>query len=118
MQAGQPGTTAFGQSDGKGRSGSASMRLQPSPLDEVWSSVDISDDMLRVASEAVVGRVDIEELLGDTLPKYLADEVSAQSPQHKAGGFAGTAVYTQITASYITHNALAQSLVTRAASAT
>ena len=91
MQAGQPGTTAFAQSDGKGRSGSASMRPQSSPLDEVWSSVDISDDMLRVASEAVVGRVDIEELLGDTLPKYLTDEASAHFPQHKPGSFAGSA---------------------------
>ncbi|KAK9867286.1 hypothetical protein WJX84_011686 [Apatococcus fuscideae] len=77
-QAGQPGTAAFAQADGRGRSGSAGMRPQPSPMDEVWSSVDISDDMLRVAAEAVVGRVDIEELLGDTLPKYLADELKEQ----------------------------------------
>ena len=53
------------------------MRPQPSPLDEVWAGVDIADDMLRVAGEAVLGRIDIEELLGDTLPKYLADEVSS-----------------------------------------
>ena len=82
MQAGQPGTAAFARADGEGRSGSAGMRPQPSHMDEVWSSVDISDDMLRVAAEAVVGRLDIEELLGDTLPKYIADEASACLLQH------------------------------------
>ena len=82
MQAGQPGTAAFAQADGRGRSGNAGMRPQPSHMEEVWSGVDISDDMLRVAAEAVVGRLDIEELLGDTLPKYLADEASAGLLQH------------------------------------
>ncbi|KAK9866489.1 hypothetical protein WJX84_006740 [Apatococcus fuscideae] len=77
-QVGQPGAATFGRFGGIGRSGAAGMRPQPSPMDQVWSSVDISEDMLRVAAEAVVGRVDIEELLGDTLPKYLADELKEQ----------------------------------------
>ncbi len=75
VQAGQSGAATFSQNGGIGRSGCVGMGAQPSLLDQVWSSVDISDDMLRVAAEAVVGRVDIEELLGDTLPKFLADEV-------------------------------------------
>lgn len=76
LQAGQPGAATFSPSGGAGRCGCVGMRIQPSLLDQVWDGVDIEDDMLRVAAEAVVGHVDIEELLGDTLPKYLADEVT------------------------------------------
>ena len=77
LQAGQPGAATFSQSAGAGRSGNVATRPQQSQFDQVWDSMDIADDMLRVAAEAIVGRLDIEELLGDTLPKFLADEVCA-----------------------------------------